>query len=172
MSSKRTTESAPMQKPMKSEAIERFLREPNVAVLSWLTPKGEVASSPVWYEYRDGKFYVVTSTAFLKLRSMRKNPAVSLCVQDTAPPYRYVTFRARAEVHADPAAARALDARLARRYLGRTGGRYYTESIAQNYPGEPRIVEITPTHTSSLDGNAGLSPFLLMAMRAVRALGF
>jgi PPOX class probable F420-dependent enzyme len=156
---------------MTPEAIERFLREPIVAVLSWLTPQGEVASSPIWYEYRDGKFYLASSSAFLKVRSMRKHPAVSLCVQDPAPPYRYVTVRATAEVQVEPEAARALDERLARHYLGQTGGRYYTETIAPTYPGEPRLVVLTPTHIASMDGSASMNPLALLAMKVVRGVG-
>ena len=38
--------SEPMQTPMLPAAIERFLKSPVVAVISWLTRKGEVASSP------------------------------------------------------------------------------------------------------------------------------
>ena len=151
------TEPSQPQQSMTRKAIEEFLAQPVVAVLSWLTPRGEIASSPVWYEYRDGKFYLASSSVFAKVRAMRKRPMVSLCVQDPAPPYRYVTVRARAEVRADPETARALDARLARHYLGEAGGRFYTEVIAPTYPGEPHLVVLTPTHTASMDGAAGMS---------------
>ncbi len=165
------TESPGTQRAMTPEEMARFLRQPIVAVLSWITPKGEAASSPIWYEYRDGRFYLASSSAYLKVRSMLKNPAVSLCMQDPAPPYRYVTIRATAVVRTDPEAARALDARLARRYLGRTAGRYYTDTLAPTYPGEPRVVELTPTHISSVDGNARINPVVLIAMKAIRAVG-
>ena len=159
------------QQPMTREQIERFLRQPIVAIVSWVTPKGEVASSPIWYEYRDGKFYLHASSTSLKVRSMLQKPAVSLCVQDPAPPYRYVTIRAKAQVSTDVEAARALDARLARHYLGRTGGRYYMEQLYPTFPGESRLVELTPTHISSLDGSAGLNPVTLIGIKAMRAVG-
>jgi len=166
-----TIEPSGTQPTMTRERIERFLRQPLVAVLSWVTPQGEVASSPIWYEYRDGKFYLASSSAFLKVRSMLKRPAVSLCVQDPEPPYRYVTIRAMAEVRTDPEGARALDGRLARHYLGRTAGRYYTEVVSPTYPGEGRLVVLTPTHISSMDGSAGMSPLVLLAMKSLRAVG-
>jgi PPOX class probable F420-dependent enzyme len=152
-----TVEPSPAQQPMTREAIQQFLQQPLVAVLSWLTPHREVASSPVWYEHREGKFYVASSSAFFKVRSILKHPAVSLCVQDPTPPYRYVAVRATAEVRADPEAARALDARLAQHYLGPSGARYYTEVVAPTYPGEQRLVVLTPTHITSMDGGAGMS---------------
>ena len=156
---------------MNKETLERFLRQPLVAVLSWVTPKGEVAASPSWYEYRDGKIWLHVSSVSLKTRSMVKNPAVSLCVQDTAPPYRYVTIRAKARVIADVEAGRTLDARMAHAYLGGIGGRYYMENIYPTFPGESRLVELTPTHFSSVDGTAQVNPMMLAAMRLTRAVG-
>jgi PPOX class probable F420-dependent enzyme len=156
---------------MARDEIERFLTQPLVGILSWTTPKGEVASSPVWHEYRDGKIWIASSSAFAKARAIAKNPAVSFCVQDPEPPYRYVSIRAAAVVHADKDAAHALDARLAIHFLGPSGGRYYNEVIAPTYPGEGRLLELTPRHVSSMDGTAGMDPRVLAAMRAARAAG-
>ena len=159
------------QQPMPREAIERFLQQPIVAILSWLNPSGDVASSPVWFEYRDGKIYVASSSAFAKVRAMRRNPRVSFCVQDPEPPYRYVTIRATATVRADPEAARALDERCAYRYLGRTAAGYYLQTMATSYPGESRLVELTPTHVSSMDGSSGINTVMLLAMKTLRMVG-
>jgi len=166
-----STDQPQSQPTMPQEEIERFLREPLVGILSWVTAKGEVASSPVWHEYRDGKIRIASSSAFAKVRAIAKHPAVAFCVQDPEPPYRYVAIRATAVVRADPEAAHALDARLAVHYLGPAGGRYYTEVIAPTYPGEGRLLELTPTQVSSLDGTAGMDPAVLAKMRAARAAG-
>ena len=39
---------------MRPDRMEAFLRRPNVAVLSWMTPAGEPMSTPIWYRYADG----------------------------------------------------------------------------------------------------------------------
>lgn len=142
------------QPAMSAEEIERFLREPRVGILGWTTLAGELASSPVWHEYRDGTIRIASSSAFAKVRAITRNPAVSFCVQDPEPPYRYVAIRATAVVHVDPDGAHALDTRLAVHYLGPAGGRYYSEVIAPTYPGEGRLIELTPRHVSSMDGTA------------------
>ena len=165
------TDQPQTNQPMAREEIERFLNQPLVGILSWTTLKGDVASSPVWHEYRDGKIWIASSSAFAKGRAIAKNPAVSFCVQDPEPPYRYVSIRATAVVHPDKDAAHALDSRLAIRYLGPSGGRYYNEFIAPTYPGEGRLLELTPKHVSSMDGTAGMDPSVLAAMRAARAAG-
>lgn len=159
------------QPVMSREEIERFLEQPIVGILSWITLKGEVASSPVWHEYRDGRIRIASSSAFAKARAIAKNPAVSFCVQDPEPPYRYVAIRATAVVHPDPDAAHTLDTRLAVHYLGSAGGRYYSEVVAPTYPGEGRLLELTPIHVSSMDGTAGMDPAVLDAMRKARAAG-
>ena len=156
---------------MSREEIDRFLTLPLVGILSWVMPKGGVASSPVWHEYRDGTIRIASSNAFAKVRAIAKNPAVSFCVQDPEPPYRYVAIRATAVVHADKDAAHALDTRLAVHYLGPAGGKYYTEVIAPTDPGEGRVLELTPVHVSSMDGTAGMDPAVLAAMRAARKAG-
>jgi PPOX class probable F420-dependent enzyme len=173
MSSDATTTptSATTQQPMTRDAIDAFLQQPLVAVLSWVSPKGDVASSPVWYEYRDGKIWVASSSAFAKVRAMAKNPRVSVCIQDPDPPYRYVTMRATAKIHADPKAALALDTKLAHRYLGRIAAKYYLDAMAASYPGESRLIELTPTRFSSMDGSSGINPLLLVAMKALRTVG-
>ncbi len=159
---------AQTQPVMSADEIGRFLREPLVGILGWVAQDGGPAASPVWHEWRDGRIRIASSSAFAKVRAIAKHPAVSFCVQDPEPPYRYVAIRATAVVHADPEAAHALDTRLAVHYLGPAGGRYYSEVIAPTYPGEGRVLELTPRHVSSMDGTAGMDPSVLAAMRAAR----
>ena len=166
-----TPPSEPLQTPLSEAALKRFLAGPVVAVLSWITQKGEVASSPVWYEHRDGKFYLHAIDHSFKVRSMRRNPNVALVMQDAAPPYRYVSIRATARIVDDAVATRALVTRLARRYLGRVGGNYYLKSIYAPFEEESRLVELTPTSMTSVDGTAEMHPAALIAMKAIRAVG-
>ena len=163
--------SDPQATPMSPGDLARFVAQPLIAVLSWVTPKGEVASTPVWHEYRDGKFLIHSMSASQKNRSILKNPNVSLCIQDPAPPYRAVTVRAQARVIDDAKVGYELDQRLAQRYLGRVGGRYYIQNVYPTFPGESRILELTPTRVSSFDGSAGINPAAVFAMRAMRKLG-
>jgi PPOX class probable F420-dependent enzyme len=163
--------SDPLATPMSPGDLARFVAQPWIAVLSWVTPKGEVVSTPVWHEYRDGTFLIHSMSASRKNRSILKNPNVSLCIQDPAPPYRAVTVRAQAKVIEDAKAGYELDQRLARRYLGRAGGRYYIQNVYPTFPGESRILELTPTSISSFDGSAGINPAAVFAMRAMRKLG-
>src|SRR5437899_9418431 len=158
----------PPDATMPRDRMDRFLRKPIVAVLSWVTAKGSPVSSPVWFEYRDSKFYLHAMTETSKVRSMLKNPSVALCIQDPTPPYRYVTVRASARVIDDSKAGYELDRRLARKYLGRIGGRYYIERVYPTFPGESRVVELTPTSMPSLDGTTAVPLAAIVGMRVIR----
>jgi PPOX class probable F420-dependent enzyme len=164
--------SVEQQEAMPRDAFERFVSKPWIAVLSWLSPRGEVRSTPVWYEHKGGgRFWLHTNIESVKLKALRKSPGVTLCIQDPAPPYRYITVRAKARIIDDAKAGFELDSRLSRRYLGRQGGKYYMENVYPTLESDSCIVELEPTKVSSFDGTAGINPALIMAMRAARKVG-
>jgi PPOX class probable F420-dependent enzyme len=102
--------------------IERFLRGRRVGVLTTIGASGMPLQTPVWYLYRDGRLYVRTNSLSAKVRNIRRDPRVSLCVQDEYPPYRGVTITGRAEVQADQPEKSAL---MSRHYLGVVAGFFY-----------------------------------------------
>ena len=112
------TTAAPMEASMSRERMERFLREPIVAVLSWVTTNGGVASSPVWFEYRDGTFYLHVMTESSKGRSILANPSVSLCIQDPEPPYACAAVEGEARLIDDLPQCRRISALLGAKYMG------------------------------------------------------
>ena len=137
-----------------NEARRRqFLKKPRVAVLSFLARDGSPVATPIWYEYRDGKFYVHTSEETFKARCIRRDPRVSLCIQDEEPPYSFVAVRGKAKAVQEPDPAE-LDKRMAYHYLGRIGGNYYLREIAPQYGGRPVTLEIEPERAQEVDGSA------------------
>jgi PPOX class probable F420-dependent enzyme len=97
-----------------------------LAVLATYRPDGTVLLSPVWHEWRDGGFNVVTSSRDVKAAHLRRDPRASIVVCEHSPPYRGVELRGRAELRA----AGADDAvrRIASRYLGLDAGAAYADS--------------------------------------------
>ena len=82
---------------MSKEALTAFLAEPFNAVLATINDDGTPQQSPV-STYYDGEFFYFRSDPdALKLRNLRRDPRVSLCVQDPGPPERYLTVRGRSE---------------------------------------------------------------------------
>jgi len=101
-----------------------------LAVLATYRPEGTVLLSPVWHEWRDGGFYVVTSSRSVKAAHLRRDPRASIVVCERSPPYRGVEVRGTARL----LTAGVHDAvqRIASRYLGRQAGAAYAGSAADD----------------------------------------
>jgi PPOX class probable F420-dependent enzyme len=94
-----------------------------LAVLATYRQDGTVLLSPVWHEWRDGGFSVITSNRDVKAAHLRRDPRASIVVCEHAPPYRGIEVRG----HARFVTAGVGDAvqRIASRYLGGEAGAAY-----------------------------------------------
>ncbi|CUR51004.1 Pyridoxamine 5'-phosphate oxidase-like FMN-binding protein [Nitrosotalea devaniterrae] len=59
---------------------EKFLKSQKILRLATIDSSGSPHIVPVWYMYRNGKFYVGTNTRTQKAKNIKKNPKVSFCV--------------------------------------------------------------------------------------------
>lgn len=59
---------------------EKFLKSQKILRLATIDSTGVPHIVPVWYMYKNNKFYVGTNTGTRKARNIRKNPKVSFCV--------------------------------------------------------------------------------------------
>ena len=161
----------PQQFRMKRSELERFLAQPRVAALSWITAGGEVASTPIWFTYRDGIFLLHTSHPLPKTRAILKNDHVGLVIQDERPPYRYVSVRGRARLRQGPEEAWRLYEEQARAYYGPLTGRAYLrygQRFRRTSQTEDVIIEVTPTKIVAMSYSDALNPATLLALRAFR----
>ena len=72
-----------------------------LAVLATYRPDGTVLLAPVWHEWRDGGFHVVTSSRGVTAAHLRRDPRASIVVCEHSPPYRGVEVRGRAQLLAN-----------------------------------------------------------------------
>ncbi len=86
------------------EEIEDFLSQPRTAHLVTLRASGTPHVAPVWFLWdpgaslRKGKALVMADSAAVKVRNIRRNPAVALCVSSPGHPYVFVTLEGVADV--------------------------------------------------------------------------
>ncbi|ABG04150.1 pyridoxamine 5'-phosphate oxidase-related, FMN-binding protein [Rubrobacter xylanophilus DSM 9941] len=121
------------------------------AKLSTVRPDGRPHVAPVWF-LLDGEAVVFTThESTVKARNMRRNPRVSLCVDDERPPYSFVLVEGTARLSAgDP---ELLD------WTTRIGGRYMGQERAEEYgrrnaaPGE-LLVRVEPVRVVARAGVA------------------
>jgi len=118
-----------------------LLELPLLAVLATYRRDGTVLLSPVWHEWRDSGFNVVTRSSDVKAGHLRRDPRASIVVCEHGPPYRGLELRASARLSATE--DRAIVRRIAARYLGPELGEQYAETDADDLlirlePGELR----------------------------------
>jgi PPOX class probable F420-dependent enzyme len=126
---------------------EAFLADVHVGVLTVMTSAGRgPLATPVWYSYTPGGVVsVTTGSASRKARAIIAAGRVSLCVQDEAPPFKYVTVEGPAVIEPAGLAERAA---IARRYLGADAGDAWIEA---NPDVDDVMIRITPEHWYSAD---------------------
>ena len=130
-----------MRKGLKPADLGDLLELPLLAVLATYRRDGTVLLSPVWHEWRDNGFNVVTGSRDVKARHLRRDPRASIVVCEDGPPNRGLELQARARLSTleDGSVVR----RIATRYLGAEEGERYADTAGDDLlirlePGELR----------------------------------
>ena len=125
---------------MTEDEREAFLAALHVGVIAIERADGPPLALPVWYSYEPGgDVTVLMDGDSLKGRLILKSGRFSLCAQQEAPPYKYVSVEGPATIEPSD---RERDSRpMARRYLGTKGGDRYTDSS----PRSENHVKVTMT---------------------------
>ena len=83
---------------MSREEIDKFLSQPRTAQLVTLRAGGTPHVAPVWFLWDQGRALVMADGGAIKVRNIRRNPAVALCVSTPDHPYEFVTLEGRADL--------------------------------------------------------------------------
>jgi PPOX class probable F420-dependent enzyme len=112
--------------------LDLLQQKPAFAHLATIREDGTPQVTPVWFDY-DGEFlYVDSAEGRLKDRNIRRDPRVTLEIQDPANPYRYIEIRGVVEVVTKDGAVEMID-KLSMKYLGQ-------EKYPFARPGEVRVL--------------------------------
>jgi PPOX class probable F420-dependent enzyme len=87
-----------VRKGLTPDDLGNLLELPPLAVLATYRRDGTVLLSPVWHEWRDDGFSVVTGSRDVKARHLRREPRASIVVCEDGPPNRGVELRAKARL--------------------------------------------------------------------------
>jgi len=126
---------------------EAFLAEVHVGVLTVSVGDGRgPLATPVWYSYQPGGLISFTTGGdSRKAKAIAATGRYSLCAQNEAPPYKYVTVEGPAVIEPADLADRVA---IARRYLGTEGGDAF---IAANGDADNVMIRMTPEHWQTAD---------------------
>jgi len=130
-----------VRKGLTPDDLGDLLELPLVAVLATYRRDATVLLSPVWHEWRDNGFNVVTGSRNVKAQHLRRDPRASIVVCENSPPYRGLELRARAQCGTPE--DHSIVRRIATRYLGPEPGAQYAETggddlLIRLEPGELR----------------------------------
>lgn len=109
--------------------------------LGYVAADGRPLIVPVWFIV-DGQTLVFnTDQNTAKARAMRRDPRVTLCVDDEQPPYSFVQVQGTTSISEDPADLLDIATRIGGRYMGADRAEEFGRR--NGVPGE-LIVRITP----------------------------
>jgi PPOX class probable F420-dependent enzyme len=101
-----------------AEARAFLLARPRTAKLATVRADGRPHVAPVWFDLDGDQLLFTTWHASVKAVNLRRDPRVSLCVDDEAPPFAFVIVEGLATLSDDLAELRAWATRIAGRYMG------------------------------------------------------
>jgi len=130
-----------VRKGLTPDDLGDLLELPLVAALATYRRDGTVLLSPVWHEWHDNGFNIVTGHRNVKAGHLRRDPRASIVVYEDGPPYRGLELRAKARL--TMLENRSIVRRIATRYLGTRAGEQYAETAGDDLlirlePGELR----------------------------------
>ena len=129
------------------DEMRAFLSETRIfAKVGTLGEDGWPNVNPAWYEYDGDSFWLVTKELAAFCQNMRRDPRVTLCIDNPEAPYKRVMVRGRAEfVDGDWV---DLCRRMVLRYLGPEGLPYFEATLDL-----PRaLVRVRPERVTSWNG--------------------
>ena len=129
-----------------------FLRSPaRTARVATVRQDGSPHIAPVWFDLDGDDLVFTTGRDSVKGRILRRDPRVSICVDDDQPPFAFVIVEGTATLSEDPEQLLMWATRL--------GGRYMGADVAEEYgtrnggPGE-LLVRVRPTRVVAATGVA------------------
>ena len=91
--------------------------------LGYIGPSSQPKVVPIWYQYSEGEFIVVTGPKADKVRSLRKRPKVAITIDSDKPPYKVLMVDGLATVEEVDGMAPEYDA-IVRKHLGAAADGY------------------------------------------------
>ena len=120
---------------MLPDKVREFLEQPHYAVMATINRSGTPQLTVMWYALHPTEDVILLNSShpLLKVKNLRRDPRMSLCIEDGA---RYVTLEGTAELVEDRAQQeRDVNDHIAPRYIGHRLGSQRWEAIQRS----PRI---------------------------------
>ena len=126
-----------------TEGQKQLINAKNFGHIATLNKDGSPQVSPVWIDL-DGEHLIVNSEARrLKVRNIKRDPRVSVSIQNASNPYQYIEIRGKAVDVTEKGGFEGID-KLAKKYMG-------VDKYPNNLPDDKRVViKIEPQHVAGM----------------------
>jgi PPOX class probable F420-dependent enzyme len=103
--------------PLDDPIVAELLGGANLARLAYIGLNGRPHVVPIWFTHRNGEIVMITGPKADKVRAITANPAVSLTIDSSTPPYHVLLIDGDATI--EPTVGMAEEyPEIVRRYLG------------------------------------------------------
>lgn len=104
---------------MTEEEYRSFLLgRARTATLATVRADGRPHAAPIWFDLDGDTLVFTTGESTIKALNMRRDPRVSLCIDEDEPPFHFVLIEGTAELEADDPDLLYWATRLGGRYMG------------------------------------------------------
>lgn len=134
-----------------TEARAFLLDRPRTAKIASVRADGRPHVAPVWFDLDGDTIVFTTWHATVKAANIRRDPRISLCVDDEIPPYAFVLIEGIATLSDNLEELRRWATRIAERYMGADLAESYGQR--NGVPGE-LLVRVAP---SNIIGQSGIA---------------
>ncbi len=131
-----------MQEMAPEEYRTFLLARPRTAKLATVRADGRPHVAPIWFDLDDDTLVFTTWHTTVKAANLRRDPRVSLCIDDDTPPFAFMIFEGTATMSEDPAELLRWATSIAGRYMGSAQAEAFGKR--NGVPGE-LLVRVTPT---------------------------
>jgi len=141
-----------MKEMSENEIADFLMKGTRTGKLCTVREDGHPHVAPIWFVWNKGKIIFCTMDGSIKAKNIRRNPQVSICVDDESPPYAFVIIQGTAKFSDNQKDLLKWNTIL--------GGRYMGEKLAETYGKRNTVegsmlVEVTPTKMISEKDVAG-----------------
>src|SRR5919112_5549083 len=104
---------------MTDEEYRSFmLARARTAVLATVRADGRPHAAPIWFDLEGDTLVFTTGESTVKGRNMRRDPRVSLCIDEEEPPFHFVVIEGNSELTAEDSDLLYRATRIEGRYMG------------------------------------------------------
>jgi PPOX class probable F420-dependent enzyme len=104
---------------MTNEEYKSFMLDrARTAILATVRTDGRPHTAPIWFDLEGDALVFTTGESTVKGRNMRRDPRVSLCIDEEEPPFHFVVIEGNSELTAEDSDLLYRATRIGGRYMG------------------------------------------------------